>query len=460
MHKQAKLSDYQKKILAGAGLGLGTAAAVTLARRRGLRGHLWSKTKGFFTGDKHAVDNISGDIPKQSLNHAREVIKHLRSKGYSDAQLRNLRVGVVGTSGSGKSSLARAFEQELGLERKSLDRYLTFKGLDARTARRELGAPKPGSVYEQSQLVHKYKPGDFDVVVNVSRPTDQIRKSVYKRGYGAVTADYVDFNKARSAVDSAFDLSGAASKTKLNNNISVAISPNTARAEQQRMRAANAAGLDMDRFAKLNQNDQIMSINKGRIVEGKSWMSHTNNKNLAQDVGIGSALVFGGGGAGAYVANKGQKKEAFLLPLATAGVGAAGGAMLGGPDNRITGALSGAMVGAGVGMMPKMLATGVKNTAQKVKNAANPPKDVVVAQANKVGYNTPEQLANTQIVPALANQPKFDPQVLARRQAQALGSGPTQVLPLQNMSHIPANRVIPQHAFPPLNPARNPAAAM
>ena len=312
------------------------------------------------------MDNIAGDVPKQSLENAKKVIAYLKKNGYKTKDLRKLRIGVVGTSGSGKSSMARAFEQELGLERKSLDKYLRLKGLDGKAALSEVGAPKPGSVFEQSQLMHQLSPDHFDVVVNVSRPTRVIKKDLRKRGVGAITADYTDFDKARRAVDTSFELSGARTGGQVSEGLRVAISPNASRAEQQRLSAAQAAGFDLNQFGALSQADQIMSIAKGKIVNNRSWASQTANKNMQQDIGIGSALVFGGGGVGYRQA---QKKEAFLIPALGAAAGAGAGAIMGGEENRVGGAISGALVGTGLGLGAKALTVG---TAKKVKGAITP----------------------------------------------------------------------------------------
>jgi broad-specificity NMP kinase len=304
--------NTRRNALIGAGAGLAAGAALTLARRPGLRAHLRAKGKSLFaSGTEKALakENISGEIPQDAVEQARKLIASLRRQGYTPDQIKNMRFGVVGTSGTGKSTVARALEKELGVKRVALDTHMSFfnprkmGNVDADAALKAQGGMKPGTVAEQTQLLHSADPGQFDVLIKVERPADVIRKDLIRRGHAAVTADYTDFNKAQRTVNEAFTTAGGR-RVQITPGMEVRVKPAAGTdALYNRVQRARELNLDIERFKQLDQRDQIQSLAEGKIVK-RTWRAHISSGKAEQDLGIGAALALAGAGAGVYSAKK------------------------------------------------------------------------------------------------------------------------------------------------------------
>jgi hypothetical protein len=377
------ISNRKKKIAIGAGLGLGAAAAITLARRPGLRAHLGAKFNTMFSsGNEKALAklNIKGDIPKQSIQHARRMINDLKRQGYSLKQIRKMNIGVVGSTGSGKSSLARAIEQELGVARMSLDDYVSYMpfksgNVDVQKAIKSEGGLKGGTVVEQSQLLHSGDPSQFDVIMKIERPVKDIKKGLLERGHAAVTHDYVDLTKAQTTVNEAFGTIGG-HKRKLGSGLEMVVNPKGGdQATRMRLDRARELGLDLDKFKGLSQRDQIQSLANKSIKSNQSFRAHISSGSLGQDITIGGGLALGGGATGAFMSKESSRhrinaimaqidqhnleKNAFAGTAAVlaggALVGGGVGALAGGEGNRLGGAITGALTGAGLAYGGKQL---------------------------------------------------------------------------------------------------------
>ena len=379
-------NDRKKKIAIGAGIGLGAAAAITLARRPGLRAHLGAKFNTMFSsGSEKALAklNIKGDIPKQSIQHARRMINDLKRQGYSLKQIRKMNIGVVGSTGSGKSSLARAIEQELGVARMSLDEYVSYipfrsGNVNIDAAIKSKGGLKGGTVVEQSQLLHSGDPSQFDVIMKIERPVKDIKKGLLDRGHAAVTHDYVDLTKAQTTVNEAFGTIGG-HKRKLGSGLEMVVKPKGGdHAVRMRLDRARELGLDLDKFKGLSQRDQIQSLANKSIKSNQSFRAHISSGALGQDITIGGGLALGGGATGAFMSKESSRhrinaimaqidqhnleKNAFAgTAAALAGgalVGGTVGALAGGEGNRLGGAITGALTGAGLAYGGKQLMGG------------------------------------------------------------------------------------------------------
>jgi broad-specificity NMP kinase len=387
MDKKASMNrDQKKKIAIGAGVGLGAAAAITLARRPGLRAHLGAKFNTMFSsGSEKALAklNIKGDIPKQSIQHARRMINDLKRQGYSLKQIRKMNIGVVGSTGSGKSSLARAIEQELGVARMSLDDYVSYMpfksgNVDVQKAIKSEGGLKGGTVVEQSQLLHSGDPSQFDVIMKIERPVKDIKKGLLERGHAAVTHDYVDLTKAQTTVNEAFGTIGG-HKKRLGSGLEMVVNPKGGdQATRMRLDRARELGLDLDKFKGLSQRDQIQSLANKSIKSNQSFRAHISSGSLGQDITIGGGLALGGGATGAFMSKESSRhrinaimaqidqhnleKNAFAgTAAALAGgalVGGTVGALAGGEGNRLGGAITGALTGAGLAYGGKQLMGG------------------------------------------------------------------------------------------------------
>ena len=286
--------DQKKRALIGAGLGVGAAAAVALARRPGLRAHLKAKYNTMFSsGEEKALAklNISGKIPEASVQSARRMIRDLKRQGYTTAQIKKMKIGVVGSTGSGKSSLSRAIEQELGATRMSLDEFISYNPLKAGNvnidhAIKAKGGLKPGTVVEQSQLLHTGDPSQFDVIMKIERPVEDIKRGLLERGHAAVTADYVNIGKAQTSVNEAFN-TVAGKRRRLGQGVEMIVNPRGGKqSEILRAERARELGLNMEEFNRMSQRDQIQSLANRANTTGQNFRSHISSGALGQDLSV------------------------------------------------------------------------------------------------------------------------------------------------------------------------------
>ena len=317
--------------------------------------------------------NISGKIPEASVQSARRMIRDLKRQGYTTAQIKKMKIGVVGSTGSGKSSLSRAIEQELGATRMSLDEFISYNPLKAGNvnidhAIKAKGGLKPGTVVEQSQLLHTGDPSQFDVIMKIERPVEDIKRGLLERGHAAVTADYVNIGKAQTSVNEAFN-TVAGKRRRLGQGVEMIVNPRGGKqSEILRVERARELGLNMEEFNRMSQRDQIQSLANRANTTGQNFRSHISSGALGQDLSVAGGLAATGGIAGGYMSKESSRaridavmaqidhheKVAFSGAAATAAMGAIGGgavgALAGGEGNRGAGFMTGAMLGAGAGL--------------------------------------------------------------------------------------------------------------
>lgn len=284
-----------KSPLIGAGLGLGLGAGIVLARRRGLRKQVFNQLKniGKNTRDIAAKEAIPAEVRTQ----AKQIANQLRRSGIDPSKAK---IGIIATPGTGKSTMARALSEELGVKSLNLD-GVSRRLIKGDTAQKYLQAqhggkmPK-GAILEQTYMPHTSDLDMFDVVVKLERPEGEIIKSLHKRGRGAFQADYVDYKKLQGEIGEAFnslnartiDLGGRA-KIKVRGNSGFGFKSGL-------MQRARAKGLDLNAFAKLTQPQQLASLEAGKITKSYGATNTWRKGRLLMD----TATVGGFAGLGAY----------------------------------------------------------------------------------------------------------------------------------------------------------------
>lgn len=292
---------YKRIAMYGLGAGLATAAGLTLAKK-GVRAHLRAKLKGMQSGSADqaasAMNMASTEVPQFARNHANDIMSALRRRGYKPQDLSKMKIGLVGTGGTGKSSLALALTEKADLRHLNVDSYISTRlgsmgNVDVARAMNKPGVTKPGTIVDQVQILHGAEVGNFDMIIKVKRDAADIVDDLYNRGHYGFVADYTDIRKAQKLVDDAFDLSGG-SRLKVNDNIELTLNPHTDVAKAERILRAEALGFNLRKFKSLNQRDQLISISEGKLVKGKSWRATISKGKLERDTAITGAVILGG----------------------------------------------------------------------------------------------------------------------------------------------------------------------
>ena len=171
----------RQEVLSRTGKGLATAGTVALgmaAAMPGLRREMWYALKRV-AGKVPRDPGFGEAVPEYARATAKEIVKQVRKAGIP---LDQARIGVSGIGGSGKSTIARALAEQMGTKAHELD---IVKGS-------LLGGKRLGdyikktpvtnrSVFEQTHLLNKVSPSNFNVAVRVTTPVERTRQQLLKR---------------------------------------------------------------------------------------------------------------------------------------------------------------------------------------------------------------------------------------------------------------------------------------
>lgn len=185
---------------AAAAGGAAVAAGGLVASRPALRAHLMADLRGIGHGGGHAVDRARA-LPPQALEHAKQIAAHLKAQGIDPAQAR---IGISATGGTGKSTLAKALSQELGMNVLHLDdagKSLSGRDLTKYVKNNPIAA---GTIAEQTHLMNQVDPDKFDALIHLEKPMDQIKAQILARGRGAAQLEGYDYDKLHKSIQTAF----------------------------------------------------------------------------------------------------------------------------------------------------------------------------------------------------------------------------------------------------------------
>lgn len=207
--KTQLLDGIQKAALhpfLGAGIGAGTAFTSMVAVDPYLRGTAKAEIEAMTSSEKKRLHEDSGlqKHPQAAYVRARKVAEALRAQGF-DPRKHNIAISASG--GTGKSTLAALLQKELGVKQKYKERGAESKalGLGRRFPMRVAEIKtEPGIVYEQSHLLNIADPDKFDFIIQLTRPTKEIFKSLKERERGSVQRHILDYPRLKKAISYAF----------------------------------------------------------------------------------------------------------------------------------------------------------------------------------------------------------------------------------------------------------------
>lgn len=140
-------------------------------------------------------------LPKEVVNDAQSLAKMIREQGLDPS---TMRIGITGTGGTGKSTMGKALGNELGMPMKEVDTLVPKHKIQGRDWSK-MPELEQGTIYEQSHLLSGVDPDKFDLIVNLEKSPELIRKQLLERGRGAYQADLYDYPKFQRGVRSAFE---------------------------------------------------------------------------------------------------------------------------------------------------------------------------------------------------------------------------------------------------------------
>lgn len=278
------------KITGGALLGGAAAAGGIVMARPTLRAHVKNVFKSIGHG-YHALEK-KGPLPQGAVDTAKQVAEALRKKGLDPAKAR---IAIAGTGGTGKSTMARALGEQLGMAVKELDGPI---GGGTDMAGKRLAnylkkhPPKAGSISEQTHILTQVNPDKFDAIIHISKPYSQVEKQIIGRGRGAAQLDFYDYKKLDKSIGTAFKNSKG-DTMKFQGGVSVKLKPAGGFQSNEILdEKVLRKGMDPDR---MNRAQKVLAVAHGE-KGGGGIVPYIRKGNLAGGAGI----VGAGAGAGAY----------------------------------------------------------------------------------------------------------------------------------------------------------------
>ncbi len=195
-----------KKALIGLGAvtgGVLGAGAVAL-RGKGVRANLMAELRNFGKGGARAAElnRAQRGLPPQAVAQAKAIADMLRAQGIDP---RTAKIGIGATGGTGKSTMARALSQELGMthiEGDNVGKSLFGRDLVSHFKKNPIAG---GSIVEQSHLLTQLDPDHFDAIIHLEKPWKEIEKQLLSRGRGAAQRDFYDTKRVQRAIRAGFD---------------------------------------------------------------------------------------------------------------------------------------------------------------------------------------------------------------------------------------------------------------
>jgi hypothetical protein len=171
--------------LVGVGAGLGLSFLRYCMLRPGVQAYM-----------DHLLGTVFPSLEKGSpppggvVKTAKAITDLFRERGFSPARL-----GIDGPPGSGKSSLAGAMAETLGMEavcldHQDLDRPSDFTGT--------------GVIYEHHRLLRTQAIDSFDAIIYIDEPVIASKKRVLSRKRGGYLVEILDYHLLKRIGDKAF----------------------------------------------------------------------------------------------------------------------------------------------------------------------------------------------------------------------------------------------------------------
>lgn len=278
--------------IAGVAGGAGLAAGGIIAAHPALRAQVRAGLRGARTSEMRA------ELPQEVVQRGKAVASKLREMGIDP---KKHRIGISGAGGTGKSTLTRALEKELGMGRLHMDEFgVSLKGRDIPKYLREGGRIEPGTIAEQTHLTNQVDPDMFDYMIRIDAPQKQVKKQIIARGRGAGQLAWYDYPKLRKTIRKGFDLTEGTVQKPIS-GVQIKARP------QSGFRAADIVKAELSKKGLKPTGDRqkdLMSLAYGSTPVLPGILPYLRKGNIAAGAGIVGAGAAGGGYAADSLAEK------------------------------------------------------------------------------------------------------------------------------------------------------------
>jgi len=218
--------------LAGLGATFGLALLRACLRKPGIRAyldHLWGRCIPFLNGRSTLAPEAAGNAEiVAALFRERRFVPH--------------RLAVDGIPGSGKTSLAIALAERLGMDAVCLDHQNMDKSIDF---------TRSDAVYEHHRLLRTQDIDVFDAIIYLDEPVDVARERILQRKRGGYLIEILDFDLLKRIGDEAFFSAAGETLVTPDGNVRIKIRPEGGfRVNERLLRELRARGMDAGGFNK------------------------------------------------------------------------------------------------------------------------------------------------------------------------------------------------------------------
>jgi hypothetical protein len=292
-------------VAAGLGAGALLSAGGLIAARPALRAHFLSDIRSIGRGGGHAVERAQ-PIPEEARTLAKNVANKLRELGIDP---KRHTVAISATGGTGKSTLAKGLHDELQLAggiHNLDDNGRTLSGRDLSKYVRD-NPVVPGGLYEQTHLTRQVDPENFDYVLHLEKPWQDIESQILNRGRGAAQIEAYDYPKLQKNIRAAFDTLGG-EHHEVAPGVFLKAKPKEGWGAAERLSSElQQRGIDP---TGLSREHQILSLTEGKRLTGHGMLPFLRKKRLAAGAGIVGAGAAGGAVGGKLLGDRLAPEEA------------------------------------------------------------------------------------------------------------------------------------------------------
>jgi len=276
-------SNTTLKTMAGKGglTGLGVTFCLTLLRsclrKPGIQAYL-----DYLLGHFIPILSVKSAPSPEAARNAEAVAGLFREKGFVPHRL-----AVDGIPGSGKSSLAKALAERLGMDAVCLDHQDMDQPRDL---------ARSNAIYEHHRLLRTQEIEVFDAIIYIDEPVDVVRERILRRKRGGYLVEILDYDLLKRIGDEAFFRAAGETLFTPDGSLRIKIRPGGGFRDRERLqRELLARGADAGRLAK---EEALFLCVEGTPRKGfKAYLNpHAFDKELLDS--LTESVFLSGGGKG------------------------------------------------------------------------------------------------------------------------------------------------------------------